>query len=201
MDEEESGASGKVGETGQGWGTHKGSRLLIPVGKLRPTVSLLCLGSAPVSEPGPSKVNQDGGLSFPVPSPRGESLAGRGIFLKNEATETSTHSFLQAAILPWTLEREQGSQVPAQEEAAQGHWPFASHLLHPPLPRPAALHSTSCLLRPTLSKRLFFQKYKLSKTVSLPELESEIITPRNTRFLGKPFRASRCLWTRQSWVC
>lgn len=138
------------------------------------------------------------------PCSRGGRLVGHGIFLKTEAAETSTNSCLQAPPPSdlQTLGWGPGSRVPAREEAAEKGRPFSSHAPPvPPLPRPAALQSTSCPPRPTLSKSLFFQKHELSKTVSLPELESEIITPRNTRFLGKPFRASRCLWTRQSWVC
>lgn len=136
------------------------------------------------------------------PCSRGERLPGQGIFLKTEATETSTSSCLQAASSPQTFRPlEWGQASDSQEEAAQRCWPFSSHTPPSQLPRPAALPSTSCPPRPTFSKRLFFQKHELSKTVFLPELESEIITPRNTHFLGKPFRASRCLWTRQSWVC
>lgn len=62
----------------------------------------------------------------------------------------------------------------------------AGLLPHPRLPGPAAPRSTSCLPHPTLSKRLFFQKHELSKTASLPELESEIITQEAHAFLETP---------------
>lgn len=156
---------------------------------------------------------QDGGYhggyhddyhGFPIssthPHPKRQNLGRRAIFLKREAPGISVKSPLQKTSQLRQLGRSQTPRTHVRTRLLQA-------LALPLLPSPAlavqakALLSTSCPSPPTLSKCLFFQKHELSKTVSLPELESEIITPRNTRFLGKPSEPPACLWTRQSGVC
>lgn len=135
-----------------------------------------------------------------ISHPKRQNLGRRAIFLKREAPGISVKSPLQKTSQLRQLGRSQTPRTHVRTRLLQA---LALPLLQSPAlaVQAKALLSTSCPSPPTLSKCLFFQKHELSKTVSLPELESEIITPRNTRFLGKPSEPPACLWTRQSGVC
>lgn len=172
---------GRVGETGPGWAIHQHSRLLIPMGKPRLTVSHNVSVASRCLRPGLAKLSKVvAGVHCPLlshhPCSRGERLAG-----PDEVCSLSMGP--QRPPPPLVFKQ------PPSSDPGNGGWgggqplqsqlkkrpPGAQALLLPASPTPCSpgqplspLPSTSCRPRPTLSKSLFFQKHELSKTASPP---------------------------------